>query len=550
MPLWLQGCIELFLSAFYSYTAVLILLIAVWIAGGFENRDMLDIAALGGAIWQLLHGVPLDLNIPSHGSFAAISGRVSFVPLGLTLIPLALCLRSGRRLARASYEGQFWVPMLSGACTYSLLSAFISFLSTGNSVSSHPLLAALHPLWVVCLGLLAGGWLESRSLARMIGVHAARWVSHFSQYSRWAGSYFWTASKASLVGLLAFVGLGGLLFAGSTFYNWNDVLSLYQSLHAGLVGDAAITFLQLGAIPNFVVWAMSWSSGAGFAFGQDTAVNLQVTQVGAMPSLPILGALPLPVQPWSYLALLAPLIAGILAGWWFFREGENHYDERLSLKISFRWISWPLSTLGLSLLIGLLTGIWTSMLGWAAHGSLGLGRFTDVGPHPLIFGLFSALWVALGVFVGSALAVVFEQDTSVELDRFAGLNPAQERRRQRQQRQDERQRRRQEAKKQQQAGATAKSRPAPQTGGRAKRQTKRQQAAVLDLPQAKPTKKPKAKSQPKARPQRESSSASKAGPKAKSQRTEAAASGADTGSQQLSQGAVIRRPKARRNRQD
>ena len=33
------------------------------------------------------------------------------------------------------------------------------------------------------------------------------------------------------------------------------------------------------------------------------------------------------------MALVVPVLAGVLAGWWFLREGENHFDEWLSIKV-------------------------------------------------------------------------------------------------------------------------------------------------------------------------------------------------------------------------
>lgn len=420
MPLWMQGAIELLMTAVLSFATVLILLVAVWFAGGFNDASLLGVSQLSSQIWLLIHGVPLDLNIPQHGSFAAVSGTFSLIPLGLTLVPLALCFRSGRRLAQASYEGQFWVPLVSGSLTYLAISLALSLFSSTATVTTHPLLAFLVPLWVVLLGTICGAWFESRSLARMIGVNAAEWVGKFSQYSRWAGSYVWAVLRSSLVALLAFIAGGALLFALTVLYNWNDILAVYQLLSAGAVGDTAVTLLQLGIVPNLIIWAMAWSTGAGFSFGEGTIANLSQTSVGAMPALPVLGAIPQPIDPFSYLAVLAPILAGALAGWWFFRAGENHFDEWVSLKIRFRWLSALLSTLCLAVFIAVPTGIMTAAVGWFAHGSLGLGRFTHVGPTPWFFGLLTALWVAVGVLLGSILAPIIEPDNSKELDRFAG----------------------------------------------------------------------------------------------------------------------------------
>lgn len=420
MPLWLQGSVELALVALASYLTVVLLLVAVWYTNGFNSSGTLAGAvSVAGHLWLLVHGVPLNMNIPEQGVFSAVTGTMSLVPLGLTLIPLALCYRSGRRLARASYEGQFWQPLAGGLLAYAVVGAGVSLLSTNDFFSTSPVLAALVPLWVAALGIILGGYAESRSLTAMIGVNAADWVKKFSQYSRWAGSYVWALLRAALVSVLAFAAGGALLLVVTLFWHWDDVVSLYQTLHAGAVGGLALTLLQLGLLVNLVVYSMAWSSGAGFALGTGTSVDLTGTNVGVMPSLPVLGALPHASEPWGYLALAVPLASGALGGWWFFREGENHFDEWLSLKIRFRWLSWPLSTLGLAVLTLLPTFLLTTLLGWAANGSLGLGRFTTIGPHPLIFGAFSAVLLAAGTMLGLGLAHLLVRDTSGELERFA-----------------------------------------------------------------------------------------------------------------------------------
>ncbi|WP_421084455.1 DUF6350 family protein [Rothia nasimurium] len=419
MPLWLQGTVELALVALTSYLAVVLILTAIWYTKGFNTANLAGAVSVAGHIWLLIHGVPLHLEVPEQGGFAAISGTMSLVPLGLTLIPLALCYRSGRRLARASYEGQFWQPLAGGMGAYATAGAGISLLSNNQSFSTHPVLAALAPLCLVILGLMAGGYAESRSLAAMIGVNAADWVKNFSQYSRWAGSYLWALVRSALVGLLAFVLGGALLLTASIFWHWDDVVALYQTLHAGAVGGAALTLLQLGLILNLVVYSMAWSTGAGFSLGEGTRVDLTGTEVGVLPSLPLLGALPHASEPWGYLGLALPLLAGAVGGWWFFREGENHFDEWMSLKIRFRWISWPLSTLGLGLLTLVPTFLVVLALGWCARGSLGIGRFTAIGPDPLIFAAHAAVLLAAGAMLGLAAAHLFIRDTSYELERFA-----------------------------------------------------------------------------------------------------------------------------------
>ena len=419
MPLWLQGVVELIVTALFSALAVFAAMSAVWATKGFGDMEFSSVAAMSAHLWLLIHGVPLDLA----AAFGASAGTMTLVPLGLSILPLLLCYRSGRRLARASYEGEFLIPVLSGSVTYALISSAMYGWASPHPQPLQALNAALVPLGIVVAGLMWGGYREARSLSRMVGVDTAEQISQMSQYSRWAGSYAWAVVRAAVVAFVALVGLGAVLLGIGILAGWSQVVATYQELHAGAVGDTAVTLLQLGFLPNLVIYAIAWSTGAGFSFGAGTSVGLTSSDVGTLPMLPILGAVPESMGTFGLVGLLVPLGAGAIAGWWFLREGEDHLDEWVALKVPFR----PLSALISAVVLGMMTGIMTSFgalwLGWISYGSLGIGRFTEVGAEPLTFAAHTALTVGAGVTFGMLLSRALVPDSSRELPRFADERP-------------------------------------------------------------------------------------------------------------------------------
>lgn len=419
MPLWLQGVVELILTALMSGVLVVAAMAAVWATNGFGGTEFSSVAAMSAHLWLLIHGVPLDLS----AVFGASAGTMTLVPLGLSILPLLFCYRSGRRLARASYEGEFLIPVLSGSVTYALICSAVYGWASPSPKPLQVLNAALVPLGIVVVGLMWGGYREARSLSRMVGVDTAEQISQMSQYSRWAGSYAWAVVRAAAVAAVAFVGLGALLLALGILGGWPQVVATYQELHAGPVGDTAVTLLQLGFLPNLVIYAMAWSTGAGFAFGAGTSIGLTSSNAGSLPMLPILGAVPESLGSAGLLGLLVPVAAGAIAGWWFLREGEDHLDEWVALKVPFRLLSALLSSLALGMLTGLLTSLAALWLGWISYGSLGVGRFTEVGAEPLSFAGHTALWVGLGVALGNLLSRALVPDSSRDLPRFADERP-------------------------------------------------------------------------------------------------------------------------------
>lgn len=419
MPLWLQGVVELIVTALFSALAVFAAMSAVWATKGFGDMEFSSVAAMSAHLWLLIHGVPLDLA----AAFGASAGTMTLVPLGLSILPLLLCYRSGRRLARASYEGEFLIPVLSGSVTYALISSAMYGWASPHPQPLQALNAALVPLGIVVAGLMWGGYREARSLSRMVGVDTAEQISQMSQYSRWAGSYAWAVVRAAVVAFVALIGLGAVLLGIGILAGWSQIVATYQELHAGAVGDTAVTLLQLGFLPNLVIYAIAWSTGAGFSFGAGTSVGLTSSDVGTLPMLPILGAVPESMGTFGLVGLLVPLGAGAIAGWWFLREGEDHLDEWVALKVPFR----PLSALISAVVLGVMTGIMTSFgalwLGWISYGSLGIGRFTEVGAEPLTFAAHTALTVGAGVTFGMLLSRALVPDSSRELPRFADERP-------------------------------------------------------------------------------------------------------------------------------
>lgn len=419
MPLWLQGVVELIVTALFSALAVFAAMSAVWATKGFGDMEFSSVAAMSAHLWLLIHGVPLDLA----AAFGASAGTMTLVPLGLSILPLLLCYRSGRRLARASYEGEFLIPVLSGSVTYALISSAMYGWASPHPQPLQALNAALVPLGIVVAGLMWGGYREARSLSRMVGVDTAEQISQMSQYSRWAGSYAWAVVRAAVVAFVALIGLGAVLLGIGILAGWSQIVATYQELHAGAVGDTAVTLLQLGFLPNLVIYAIAWSTGAGFSFGAGTSVGLTSSDAGTLPMLPILGAVPESMGTFGLVGLLVPLGAGAIAGWWFLREGEDHLDEWVALKVPFRPLSALISAVALGMVTGILTSFGALWLGWISYGSLGIGRFTEVGAEPLTFAAHTALTVGAGVTFGMLLSRALVPDSSRELPRFADERP-------------------------------------------------------------------------------------------------------------------------------
>src|SRR5205823_6403336 len=163
---------------------------------------------------------------------------------------------------------------------------------------------------------------------------------------------------------------------------------LTQDLQPGVAGNIALVLLQLAFAPNAIVWSGSYALGAGFAVGPGSAVAPAGTQLGILPGLPMLGALPATGagRPEHLLLLVAGALAGAVAAWIVVRRRPAARFDEASL---------------VGGLAGLIGGLVFAGLGRATSGDLGSLRLAGLGPQLLPLAIMAATTMGLsGMIVG------------------------------------------------------------------------------------------------------------------------------------------------------
>ncbi|TLP98241.1 hypothetical protein FEF26_05450 [Nesterenkonia salmonea] len=391
-PLWLFGLFEAIQAVLATALLVAVPVLGVGLVRSWGDFDPQATAEVAAQAWLVIHAVPLNL------AENADSGWFHLVPLGFTLVPFMLSWRAGRRLAQGAYPVQLWQGLSIFALTYA--AAAVGIARFGVDDPGTLVWAGVAAAVLTGLGSLAGCYVEARSATRMIGVDLESWVEDFSQRLKWAGAYAWAVVRGGMVAAATAVGLSALLLAGWVGWRWMDVANAYQELDAGISGGAGLTLLHLGLAPNLVLWALAYSTGAGFNLGSGSPVGPFETELGMVPAVPLLAALPDQVYEYSLATLCLPVLAGVVAGWWLMREGENHFDDWCQLKLKLRPLSLAVSTVTLAAITGAVAGLLLIGPLWLSHISLGMGQLNDVGPHAALTAGLLAAWVAAGTVVG------------------------------------------------------------------------------------------------------------------------------------------------------
>lgn len=362
------------------------------------------IAAPRGAVGAGLPGVfrtAAQLWLAAHhAGFAIPGGRVGLLPLGLTLLPAFLLYRaamwmardadlrlrlparlpkgSPKDLANARRRAQLALVAQAGvslAAPYALLAGGIALIAK-NEITQPYLGEVLLSHLVLAFG--AG----SLATARTIGPWPAM-LRLLPERAR-------ALTVGTAVALLIMLAAGLVLVLVAIVMNLDQVSELTGSLSPGFVGGILLILLQLLYLLNGVVWGMAYIAGPGFAIGTGTLVAPTGVQLGTVPSLPILAALPDagPAPAWMTAVLVIPFAAGTAAGLVMVRVAPSPSYEVAPL--------WGFAC-------GLSTGAAAGALAALSGGPLGDGRLATVGPSP--WEVVLSVTLEVGVAAGMAAGV-------------------------------------------------------------------------------------------------------------------------------------------------
>ena len=229
--------------------------------------------------------------------------------------------------------------------------------------------------------------------------------------------------RTILLGIIAFVFIALLLtitgFVTMIVWivmNYDGMLTLFTLMNMGTGSRIMTTIASLVWLPNVMIWALSWLSGAGFAIGDLASFSLWVGGGDGLPSLPVFGLLPEPITDdlTRIVVMSVPCAIALAVGLYLIfgklgfgllsqlKDNEHGFvSKNTVLALSYPAASFCLTAALVSL---------TSTLCFAlSSGSLGTGRLKHVGVevvqstqavgHRIAIGLLAA-WLCALVGVG------------------------------------------------------------------------------------------------------------------------------------------------------
>ncbi|MBX7434131.1 hypothetical protein JDV09_18710 [Mycobacterium sp. Y57] len=338
-----------------SVVALVVIAAVVLLQLVIANSDMTGALGAIASMWLAVHQVPVSIG----GSALGV----------MPLLPVLAMVYGTARTTAAATTSASW-----------LVTRWVVASALGGPVLIAAIcLAVIHDAASVLTELQTpdalrafGGVFAVHAIGASLGVGSR--VGRRLLASSPLPDFLADAVRAAAAGVLALMGLSGVVTAGSLVVHWATMHELY-SITDSMFGQFSLTVLSVLYIPNVMVGAAAVAVGSSAHVGLATFSSFTVLG-GDIPALPVLAAVPTPPLGPVWVALMIIAAAAAVA------LGQQCARHPLPL----------LSALAKVVVAAALAAATMALLGYAAGGAL--GNFGDVGIDQATFAPAVFLWFA------------------------------------------------------------------------------------------------------------------------------------------------------------
>ncbi|ORB83907.1 hypothetical protein B1987_08975 [Mycobacterium kansasii] len=351
-------------------------------AGARQTRDLVKVAFAPAVVaLVIIAAVTLLQLLIANSDMTGALGAIASMWLGVHQVPISI---GGRELGVMPLLPVLLMVWGTARTTASATSPYSSWLVVRWVVASAlggPLLIAAIALAVIHDASSVITELQTpsalRAFAGVLVVHAVgaaigvwsrvgRQVLAGSPLPNWLGD----SLRAAAGGVLALLGLSGLVTAGSLVVHWSTMQELY-GITDSIWGQFNLTVLSVLYAPNVIVGAAAVTVGSSAHIGFATFSSFAVFG-GDIPAVPILAAAPTPPLGPAWVALL---IIGAASG-----VALGQQCARRPLPV--------LPAMAKVLVAALAGALVMALLGYAGGGKLGNFGAVGVDEGALLIGAF------------------------------------------------------------------------------------------------------------------------------------------------------------------
>lgn len=375
-----------------SLGVVLVPLSLVWLLENNPDVDWLVAFRAAADFWLLSHGTGLVVPEGEILGLLVPAFVVTLVPLGMTIWLARSFYNAGKRFLAAR---SLWPGWLGGALVYGAAALGISTAAYDSTIYPVAWQGVFYPtilfLTFQILGSVFGQPDEifegdvidaSPERDRIRGaLNALRLKLHWSIRSI-MGPAFRAGTAITVMLLMVSAFTVAVLIAIS----WIDITRLYESVQVSFLGAVVLTVGQLALIPNLVIYGAAWFTGVGFSIGTGSLFSPLGSQVGPLPTIPVLGALPVGQLEFGMISIVVVLLAAFIATLAIRKSADE---------IRFEFATAWTAAISLGLSIALVTALQMALLATIASGSAGPGRLVQIGVSPWLLAV--VVFIEVGV---------------------------------------------------------------------------------------------------------------------------------------------------------
>ena len=338
-----------------SIVALVIVAAVVLLQLLIANSDMTGALGAIASMWLGVHQVPVSIGGRELGVMPLLPVLAMVWGTARTTAAATSATRLVVRHALGGRRRRSVVPLLIAAISLAVIhdaASVLTELQTPNALRAFGGVLAVHAIGAV-IGV--GSRIGRRTLAA-------------SPLPKWLPDAF----RAAAAGVLALVGLSGVVMVGSLVVHWSTMHDLY-AITDSMFGQFSLTVLSVLYAPNVMVGTAAVAVGSSAHVGLATFSSFTVFG-GDIPALPVLAAVPSPPLGPVWVALLIVAAASAVA------VGQQCARRPLPL----------LPALGKLIVAAAVAALAMALLGLAGGGRL--GNFGDVGVDQVTFAPAVFVW--------------------------------------------------------------------------------------------------------------------------------------------------------------
>ena len=345
-----------------SVVALVVIAAVVLLQLLIANSDMTGASGAIASMWLGVHQVPVSIGGRELGVMPLLPMLAMVWGTARTTAAATSASGAAASARRASWFVIRWV--VASALGGPLLMTAIALAVIHDASSVLTELQTPHALRAF------GGVLAVHTAGAVIGVGSR--VGRQTLTALGLPNWLPDAFRAAVAGMLALVGLSGVVMVASMVVHWSTMHDLYAITDSAF-GQFSLTLLSVLYVPNVLMGTAAVAVGSSAHVGLATFSSFTVFG-GDIPALPVLAALPSPPLGPIWVALLIVAAAsGVAVG------------QQCALR--------PVPLLSALAKVTVASAVAATTMALVAYAGSGrLGNFGDVGVDQVTFGPAIFLW--------------------------------------------------------------------------------------------------------------------------------------------------------------